>query len=539
MIDGIFLIMSSAYVDQEVAAEFGLLPPVFLPLGNKRLYEAQLGQLDGVRDIVLTIPEDFAVPVHDQKALGAAGVRIMPLPGDLSLGEAVVYAINCVGNTDRPIRILHGDTLMMGLPLEETDIVASSEDVDAYRWAELVIKAGRIERLETPPQNRTTGLAQPVVSGYFAFSSAMKLVRAITKARNNFIEGINLYAKERELRAVQIDDWFDFGHLQTLFRSRRAVTTARFFNKLKIDEVSARKSAATEGQYFKIRAEAEWLRSVPPTMQVYTGRLLDSGETEHGPQYTTEYEYTPTVSELFVFGAISRMSWQRIIRSCADFLGACSVITHEAPAGNWLNTLTVEKTEARLEAYAKQSGFDLKHGLSLGGRAMPSLLEIAHELAAITARVPDRPACAMHGDFCFSNILFNFRTRRIRVLDPRGFVMEGNSSIYGDLRYDLAKLSHSVIGRYDQIIAGRFSSVADGKYSFDIELETLPHHGWVQTAFENLVIDGVAATGVEVRSAMIGLFLSMLPLHADRPDRQRAFIANALRLYAGLEGQVL
>ena len=31
------------------------------------------------------------------------------------------------------------------------------------------------------------------------------------------------------------------------------------------------------------------------------------------------------------------------------------------------------------------------------------------------------------------------------------------------------------------------------------------------------------------------LILSMLPLHSDRPDRQRAFIANALRLYAKLE----
>jgi hypothetical protein len=34
---------------------------------------------------------------------------------------------------------------------------------------------------------------------------------------------------------------------------------------------------------------------------------------------------------------------------------------------------------------------------------------------------------------------------------------------------------------------------------------------------------------------MCGLFLSMLPLHADRPDRQGAFIANALRLFGDLD----
>jgi hypothetical protein len=50
-------------------------------------------------------------------------------------------------------------------------------------------------------------------------------------------------------------------------------------------------------------------------------------------------------------------------------------------------------------------------------------------------------------------------------------------------------------------------------------------------------VDGIRASGPEVRAITVGLFLSMLPLHADRPDRQRAFIANALRLYAGLETQ--
>ena len=36
----------------------------------------------------------------------------------------------------------------------------------------------------------------------------------------------------------------------------------------------------------------------------------------------------------------------------------------------------------------------------------------------------------------------------------------------------------------------------------------------------------------EVVALTIHLFLSMLPLHADRPDRQKAFVANALRLFA-------
>jgi hypothetical protein len=35
----------------------------------------------------------------------------------------------------------------------------------------------------------------------------------------------------------------------------------------------------------------------------------------------------------------------------------------------------------------------------------------------------------------------------------------------------------------------------------------------------------------EIIAIVVHLFLSMLPLHSDRPDRQRAFLANALRLF--------
>jgi hypothetical protein len=53
-----------------------------------------------------------------------------------------------------------------------------------------------------------------------------------------------------------------------------------------------------------------------------------------------------------------------------------------------------------------------------------------------------------------------------------------------------------------------------------------------------LQIDGISGGGTDVRAVAVCLFLSMLPLHSDRPDRQRAFIANALRLYLGLGAEV-
>ena len=61
------------------------------------------------------------------------------------------------------------------------------------------------------------------------------------------------------------------------------------------------------------------------------------------------------------------------------------------------------------------------------------------------------------------------------------------------------------------------------------------HAGGALGAVVDDVVDGVGGLSETVRAVTVSLFLSMLPLHADRPDRQQAFIANALRLWLELD----
>jgi streptomycin 6-kinase len=143
-------------------------------------------------------------------------------------------------------------------------------------------------------------------------------------------------------------------------------------------------------------------------------------------------------------------------------------------------------------------------------------------------------AVAMHGDFCFSNILYNARMRRIRTLDPRGYLSGKENSYFGDTRYDLAKLAHSVTGRYDEIISGRYdleSSSENLSIGFDQTTNALV----IRDAWSGVSVGPHRGDDEDVKAIVVTLFLSMLPLHADRPDRQRAFVANAARLYAQLE----
>ena len=533
MKNGIWLITSSAFVDQELSAEFGHLPPAFLPVGTKRLYEYQLERLGAARPVFITVPESYGLASEDRRRLANAGATLLPVPDGLSLGEAVVFALNLIGGANQTVRILHGDTLIDDVPqgLDELGVAGSEE---GYSWAEVRIDGTQVVGLETVAAGLPTPHGRQISCGYYSFTDSSSLIRGIVRARGDFIAGVHAYAREHRLTAITVKSWLDFGHLQTFFRSRRLLASARAFNTLRIDGRVVRKLSADSS---KMQAEASWFSNLPPGLRVYTARLIDSGQDDGTAYYETEYEHLPTLSELFVFGTLSRATWMKILQSCGEFLSTCAFAKGSESSNPALRQLATVKTADRLRRFADETGFDVHRMLRFDGSPLPSLMQIADDLETYIDLDSDRRQPVMHGDFCFSNILYSSRVQRIRVIDPRGYVEPGRNTVMGDTRYDLAKLAHSIVGRYDQIIAGRYSQTADDNGRFSIEFESSPHHAWLEDAWGHLEVDGCRASGSEVRAITVGLFLSMLPLHADRPDRQRAFIANALRLYAELEPQ--
>ena len=118
------------------------------------------------------------------------------------------------------------------------------------------------------------------------------------------------------------------------------------------------------------------------------------------------------------------------------------------------------------------------------------------------------------------------------MIDPRGTVDGLNSSIFGDVRYDLAKLNHSICGGYDYIMADR--AVCEGFDARDMTIH-FPSEGaisWLPDLASEFELCGLKISDQQIAAIAIHLFLGMLPLHSDRPDHQQAFIANALRLFS-------
>jgi hypothetical protein len=517
------LITAAAYIDVELAAEFGPLPPSFLPFGHGRLLSRQIALVQGLSDrTVMTLPESFTPEPWDSELLREGGVEMAYIPDDMSLGESIRHALALI-DADGPLRILHGDTLFAELN-DGLDEVGVSYSTDSYRWG--VVEVGLQKgfsrlRPSTPEQEHN------VLTGWFAFSSASDFSRAITLEKGDFLRAIGAYDRIRPLRVRELPDWMDFGHLQTFYRCRARANTARAFNSIAVSDNVVSKSGVNQQ---KLNAEAEWFEALPPNMRLYTPPYLGKNETG----YRIGYEFSPTLHELFVFGRLEIGAWRNILDACFGFLQEClgSLNAATQPPAQALASLALDKTFLRLEQWSRSNGVDLDRDWKFGDRPLPSLRRIVEE-TGLVAQSPALPG-VMHGDFCFPNIFFDFRRRAIKVIDPRGSVTDGKFTVFGDLQYDLAKLNHSIEG-YDQILSGRFTYRRDGDYHVNLELATAGAAAFLRDLAREYEFAGRRLTNPVVAALTVQLFLSMLPLHSDRPDRQKAFLANALRIYSSME----
>lgn len=515
------IVNSAAYVDSEFRNELGEIPPCFLPLGNQKLLQHQVSTLRRYFSdtIVVTLPQSYELSLDERRLLETLQISMLSVPDGLTLADALIYVLNVSKNDCDALRLLHGDTLILDLP-HETDVVSVSYSEENYEW-----------EFENDQSNENKD-GTLVWSGYFAFSDKSEFLRKLVLSHGKFVYAVRGYGEKFPLSMVQCKDWFDLGHVNTYFFTRSRITTQRSFNELSVSDGVLYKSGSLQD---KIDAESRWFRCVPPLIKKYTPNLLDSGQSVDGRIYYT-LEFLPhlPLNELFVHGRNPISFWAQQLRLLKQYfldarLSYQPMSCQETAIHKDAVSLYQQKTHARLKSYCEKSGVSLYEPVTERDGKPMSLEDIAQDCIHLVSKLPVIPA-VLHGDFCFSNILFDSRSRRIKVIDPRGMNFEGSFSVYGDQKYDLAKLAHSVIGLYDFIIAGHYTITQDHHGREIIQFETDDRISAVQKMFlRTPFVDGL--TNKDIMPLVVLLFLSMLPLHEDHPNRQRAMLLNAIRIY--------
>lgn len=520
------LINSGAYVIPEFEAELGRIPPCMLPIGNKKLIENQVSAFRSkgyTEQIYVTLPESYKLTLNEASLLEKLDVQVVQTNDAFSLAESVLFALNVIDYDEaKSVHLLHGDTFITDIPEANTsDILAIGIAENDYNW-----------KVEYQQKELSY-----VWCGYFSFSSRLALVKALAHARGDFIQAVNAYRTVCAVSLYLVKDWHDLGHVNTFFQSRASITTQRAFNTLQVNDGVVYKTGEPT---VKIQAEANWFSNIPTELKRFIPQLIDHGVSKSAG-YFYQLEYLPIIpfNELFVHGRNSPIEWNKLFKLLDEYLKLSrsfqvDAALHEKIEQDYVQLIR-EKSLDRLERFSKNNNFDLDRPIQYGQTTLPSVRNIAQICIEKSLALPVL-ASVMHGDLCFSNILFDSRADRVKVIDPRGLTATGELSIYGDQKYDFAKLTHSVIGLYDFIIAGRYELVVSNSHSFELDFQLDDRVKEIQQIFVNRYATG-SLTLVKILPIVILLFLSMLPLHEDRLDRQRAMLANAMRLYLMLEMQ--
>ena len=110
----------------------------------------------------------------------------------------------------------------------------------------------------------------------------------------------------------------------------------------------------------------------------------------------------------------------------------------------------------------------------------------------------------IHGDCTFSNMMIREDDTPV-LIDPRGYF--GFTELYGDVRYDWAKLYYSVVGNYDQFNLKRFRLTIADDAAKGVTLHIDSNH-WEELEEEFFELTGADRKEIKLLHAIIWLSLT-------------------------------
>lgn len=509
------LINSGAYVITEIEEEYGKIPPCFLPIANKSLLTYQIKCLKKSfpnEKIYLSLPNDFDLSIINLEFIKKNNITIVRTNSNCSLKKSILQVLKKINrNINEDIKMLHGDNLLLEKISNKKDIIGIVPRRELYNTHEVI----NIKNKEF------------IWSGYFNFSKKKLLIKCLTKS-NSFVNAIKIYSSKKKLNYSLQKKWFDLGHVNTYFKSRSSIISSRHFNTIKVSKNVIVKSSLDK---IKVKSEYLWFKNLPKNLKKYTPKLIEFNEFKKISQYSIEYLPLNPLNEIFVYGKNPILFWEKvfsIINILLKDFRNIKKINNQIIKKNSI-WLIENKSNTRLKLLSNFNLIDINHNYFYKNRKMPSLSEITKFCISKSKKNRFLPA-VIHGDLCLSNILFNSRINSIKIIDPRGIGYNNNLTIYGDQNYDLAKLTHSIVGMYDHIISGQYTLINFNLKSMEIKFEKSVRLKNIQRLFIKKIIGNKKFK--DILPQVILLFINMLPLHKDKKDIQKAIFANCLRLYS-------
>ena len=528
------IVIPSATLVPEELWILGKLPGIIYPINQRIVFDYLYEQYKGGDIDIICYEQAQKVQRRLEKYINN-GVRIRLLDTLSDLGHTVYFALRDISE---PIIINFADTIVMDdiSTIAGADAFYCQEDYMSETWTYFDEDNGRITQIYDK-ESLDSDKKKKLFAGVFSIMDSEYFQKCLEVAfsqkelsMSTFYFALQKYSEKYPMRAVTTENWFDIGHQDKYYNSKLEVR-AREFNHITVDKNRGilRKSSDDKDKFI---GEIKWYLKLPRDIEYVSPRIFDYSTSYDDPYVSMEYYSYHTLHELFLYGDLERQQWvdifKRIRFVCDDFKRYTVKDEKILPS---LEEMYLTKTIQRLVKLKKDERFHcfFEKNITVNGKEYLCLDQVIRLLKKIIpVELYDvENFSIIHGDLCFSNIMVDSNLSFIKVIDPRGKF--GAFDLYGDQRYEMAKLFHSVDGKYDYIIKELFDvefdednvSLAYGihekKNSFDL------YKVFMETFHEEI---GGKIKKIELIESL--LFLSMIPLHNESFKQQLVMLCTGL-----------
>ena len=325
----------------------------------------------------------------------------------------------------------------------------------------------------------------------------------------------------------------NLGNIREFLSFSSGSTATRHFNEVLIDAFYYTKSSTDKR---KMQAEYSFYGLAPERMRPWLIQSFDFKDEGERASYKMLRYYLADAALQWVHGAFEADTFEPFVERLLFFISdRPKQPCHKEHSGAMAQDLFVTKPERRIREFLSMSEGQRINQLASSSSPELDLNHLLNRYLKLYKRFEKAFSfdyrVVGHGDPCFSNVLYDQQRYLLKLIDPKGALSE--EELWTHPLYDLCKISHSVLGDYDFINNGLYTvGFADNN---ELVLNfSHTNHGSLKSIF----LKQVKSIGHDVRIMRLGeasLFLSMLPLHIDYPNKVLAFMLNARQILNEVE----
>lgn len=272
--------------------------------------------------------------------------------------------------------------------------------------------------------------------------------------------------------------------------------------------------------------QIDWFINLPSNLKWMIPAIYNYNK--EGEEYSISMEYIleGSLDRSFVSGKIEDI--ERGLEFTEYVLSEFSRYRTESKESDFVN-MYYKKTYSRLRDLKDMGDREIVEiidapYITINNQRMIGIPKILEDSRSKVERMIDREYHIIHGDLCFNNILIFGKS--FRLIDPRGRF--GDTKMYGDPKYDIAKLSHSLLGKYDFIMFDKFEVRREGTNQYSLSFPDVKFTPKINRFIKERIDD-------RIRFIEAHLFLSMTPLHMPYRERVKAMLLNGIFIYNSIQ----